>query len=118
MAYINGRNQYGEGNVECYEAVKEGHIALKFTGTADNADGTTLANMYTESNGAQGVGIDIFGPTKQPVAINTGLIENLGLISDEQKGAVQFNVEMVRLTYQQVSACVVASSLTVQIERL
>ncbi|ELY6247405.1 type 1 fimbrial protein [Cronobacter universalis] len=117
MAYISGINPAGQGSVECNDAVKDGHIALKFTGTADSADGTTLANMYNESNGAKGVGIGIFGPTKEPVAINTGLLENLALLPD-LRGAIQFNVEMVKLTDRPVSAGVVASALTVQIERL
>jgi len=52
MAYISGKNNKGESNLACSEAVKAGQIALKFTGAADDADGTTLANAYTESNGA------------------------------------------------------------------
>ncbi|EPN9528788.1 fimbrial protein [Cronobacter malonaticus] len=117
MAYISGNNKKGYSDLDCYNAVQSGEIALKFTGLADNADGTVLANTYLESNGAKGVGIGIFGPTKEPVVINSGLLENLALLPD-QKGAIAFNVEMVKLTGQQTTAGIVASSLTVQIERL
>lgn len=118
MVYISGRNNLGEGNIECSEAVKAGQIALKFTGPADDADGTTLANSYTESNGATGVGIGIFAPgTNEPVAINSGVLNNLGILPD-LRGAISVGIEMVKLTDQQVTPGAVVGALTVEIERL
>jgi len=119
MAYISGKNNKGESNLACSEAVKAGQIALKFTGAADDADGTTLANAYTESNGAKGVGLGIFGPGDYaPIAINKGTLNVAATLPDDLRGAVQFNVEMVKLTDQQVTPGAVYGALTVQIERL
>ncbi|ELQ6222509.1 fimbrial protein [Cronobacter turicensis] len=119
MAYISGKNNKGESNLACSEAVKAGQIALKFTGAADDADGTTLANAYTESNGAKGVGLGIFGPGDYaPIAINKDTLNVAATLPDDLRGAVQFNVEMVKLTDQQVTPGAVYGALTVQIERL
>ncbi|EKY3118320.1 fimbrial protein [Cronobacter turicensis] len=116
MAYITGKN--GQGSVECSDAVNAGQIALKFTGVPDAADGTVLANSNTDSNAAKGVGIGIFGPGDySPVAINSDTLNGLSTLSD-LRGAIQFNVEMVKLTDQQVTSGSVSGSLTVQIERL
>ncbi|EOC0417627.1 fimbrial protein [Cronobacter malonaticus] len=116
MAYITGKN--GQGSVECSEAVNAGQIALKFTGIPDAADGTVLANSNSDSNAAKGVGIGIFGPGDySPVAINSGTLNGLSTLAD-LRGAIQFNVEMVKLTDQQVTSGSVSGSLTVQIERL
>ncbi|EOV9673182.1 fimbrial protein [Cronobacter turicensis] len=117
-AYITGKDMEGAGSLECSEAVKAGQIALKFTGTADNVEGTVLANSYTESNAAKGVGIGVFGPGNYPpVAINSGLLQYLTPLPD-LRGAIQFNVELVKLTGKEVTPGNVAGALTIQIERL
>jgi len=116
-AFISGEPKTGQTNVVCSEAVKAGHIALKFTGTPDNADGNVLANSYVESGGAKGVGVGIYGPTKQPIEVNTGTLENLTVLSD-LRGSAEFNLELVKLANQEVTPGAVTSSLTVEIERL
>lgn len=116
MAYITAKN--GQESTECSDAVAAGQIALKFTGTADEAAGTVLANSSTDSNAAKGVGIGIFSPGDYaPIAINSDTLNGLSTISDH-KNAIQFNVEMVKLTNQQATSGSVSGSLTVQIERL
>lgn len=99
-----------EGVEECGTLMNEGKMAFKFQGTADNADGTVLANVLTDSSAAKGVGIGIFDETNAPVAVNTGLVA--------AKLDTVFGLQMVQLSGQTPVEGNINSIVTVEIERL
>lgn len=107
---INGGDANGGGNL-CNDLITEGKIAYKFTGTADNADGTSLANTLSDQTAAQGVGIGIFDDQNKPIAANTGLV----LAKEE---VTTIGLQMVQLHNQTPVAGNINSTVTVQIERL
>lgn len=98
------------GGAECDKLVEEGKIAYKFTGAADDADGTVLANSLTDETAAKGVGIGIFNGQNELVPVNTG---RLGA-----QGGSAFGLQMVQLTNQEAVAGNINSTVTVEIERL
>ncbi|EOW6721483.1 fimbrial protein [Cronobacter dublinensis] len=98
------------GEPKCDEMVKEGKIAYWFQGTADNADGTVLANALSDDTAAKGVGIGIFDGDNKPLAVNNGR-----LTATED---TVFGLQMVQLTNQEPVAGNINSTVTVQIERL
>lgn len=99
-----------DGVPQCAELVKEGRILYKFQGTADNADGTVLANALNDATAAKGVGIGIFNGENKPLVVNNG---RLPATED-----TVFGLQMVQLTNQEAVAGNINSTLTVQIERL
>ncbi|WP_031523215.1 fimbrial protein [Siccibacter colletis] len=99
-----------DGGEKCEELVAQGKIAYWFEGTADNADGTVLANYLTDETAAKGVGIGIFDSENKPVAVNSGRIA--------AQTDTTFGLQMVQLTNQQPVAGNINSTVTVQIERL
>ncbi|EKK4013104.1 type 1 fimbrial protein [Cronobacter sakazakii] len=112
--FINGADRDGA----CEELVSEGHIAIKFTGEADNAEGTTLANQYPSSeNAASGVGIGFFAEDSTPVVINNGLLK-VSKVTLSHLGKVNFGVQPVKLANQNVKTGEVSGAVTIQIERL
>ncbi|ELY2670741.1 fimbrial protein [Cronobacter sakazakii] len=112
--FINGADKDGA----CADAVSNGHIAVKFMGQADNAEGTTLANQYASSgNAASGVGIGFFAEDDTPLAINNDLLK-VSKITLSHLGKVSFGVQPVKLANQNVTAGGVSGAVTVQIERL
>ncbi|EPN9528787.1 fimbrial protein [Cronobacter malonaticus] len=112
---INGAHKDGA----CAQAVLDGHIAVKFIGVADNADGTTLANQFSsQENAANGVGIGFFTSDNTPLAINkdTLKVSKVTYVSDE--GIATFGVQPVKLTNQKVTTGGVSGAVTVEVERL
>lgn len=98
------------GEERCATLVSEGKIAYKVLGTADNADGTALANDLTDETAAKGVGIGIFDANNKPVSVNIG---RLSATED-----TVFGLQMVQLTNQQAVAGNINATASVQIERL
>ncbi|EKK5270742.1 fimbrial protein [Cronobacter dublinensis] len=98
------------GEDECAQLVADGKIAYKFKGTADDADGTVLANALTDSTAASGVGIGIFDEDHKPITVNTGTLL--------AKADTIFGLQLVALNGKEVAYGNVNSMLTVQIERL
>lgn len=103
----------------CAKAVEAGQIAVKFVGTADDADGTALANQYaTAEDAATGVGIGVFDEQNSPIAINSDSLAVTNLSTVSNMGSVNFGVQPVRLTNRDITAGMIAGSVTVEIERL
>ncbi|EOC1278975.1 fimbrial protein [Cronobacter turicensis] len=103
----------------CSKAVEAGQIAVKFVGKADDADGTALANQYaTAEDAAKGVGFGFFNENNAPIAINSGSlpVSNIGPVTNTP--SVTFGVQPVRLTNTEITAGMIAGSVTVEIERL
>ncbi|ALB56756.1 hypothetical protein BN136_2594 [Cronobacter universalis NCTC 9529] len=103
----------------CSQAVLDGHIAVKFVGEADNADGTALANEYAlQNDAATGVGIGFFKEDHSPVAVNKDVLKvnTVGPVTNE--GTLKFGVQPVRLTNQTITGGRISASATVEIERL
>ncbi|WP_171997694.1 fimbrial protein [Cronobacter sp. JZ38] len=98
------------GGAECDKLVEEGKIAYKFTGAADDADGTVLTNSLNDETAAKGVGIGIFNEQNELVPVNTGRIS--------AQGGGTFGLQMVQLKNQEAVAGNINSTVTVQIERL
>lgn len=99
-----------DGGPKCADLMNEGKISYKFQGTADNADGTALANALNDATAAKGVGIGIFDAENKPLAVNSA---RLAATED-----TVFGLQMVQLTNQEPVAGNINSTLTVQIERL
>ncbi|MDT3667275.1 fimbrial protein [Cronobacter dublinensis] len=99
-----------QGTDECAQLVADGKIAYKFKGTADDADGTALANALTDGTAATGVGIGIFDENNNPVEVNTGTIL--------AKADTTFGLQMVELNGRNGVAGNINATVTVQIERL
>ncbi|EOT1171556.1 fimbrial protein [Cronobacter dublinensis] len=98
------------GGPKCDDLVDQGKIAYRFEGTADNADGTVLANSLTDETAAKGVGIGIFDSDNKPVAVNAGRLP--------AQTDTAFGLQMVQLTNHDAVAGNINSTVTVQIERL
>ncbi|EPE7079379.1 fimbrial protein [Cronobacter sakazakii] len=99
---------------QCSKDVYEGKIAVRFTGTYDNADGTTFANINMGDSAASGVGIGLFQPNKTPIdAREIYQIQNRTNDSTNLIG-----LELVKLSNQTVKAGTVAGNITFQVERL
>lgn len=100
------------GSDECYFAAMENKLAYKFIGTADNAEGTVLANSDASYEGAQGIGIGVYDLRKKTL---------LKINQDSLPAAVggsMLGLNLVKLTGQEVKGGHVQGSLTVQVERL
>lgn len=98
------------GGKKCDELVAQGKMFYWFEGTADNSDGTVLANYLTDETAAKGVGIGIFDRDNKPLAVNKGTLQaNTDTV---------FGLQMVQLSNQEPVAGNINSTVTVQIERL
>ncbi len=98
-----------EGGDQCTAMVAQGKIAYRFSGTADNADGTALANSLTDATAAKGVAIGIFDADNKPVEVNTGL---LPATTD-----TVFALQMVQLKGQDAVGNI-NTAVTIEVERL
>ncbi|ABP58767.1 fimbrial protein [Enterobacter sp. 638] len=87
-------------------------IALQLRGTADDADGTTLANVHTDDTVASGVGIGLFDSNNAPLSINSSLMT----LDESNSGS--FSLQLVKLRNQTQVVGSVAASLTIDIVRL
>ncbi len=98
------------GDPKCTTLVEEGKMAFRFSGVADEGDGTALANLLTDDSAAKGVAIGMFDGDNKPVAVNTGLLT--------AKKDTTFGLQMVRLTGSQAVSGNINSYVTIDIERL
>ncbi|EPN9528786.1 fimbrial protein [Cronobacter malonaticus] len=99
---------------ECGRKIYDGKIAVRFTGTYDNADGTTFANTATGDNAASGVGIGLFRTDNTPIDVRE--IYN---IKDKTSYSGNFiGLQLVKLKGQTVKTGSVAGNITFQVERL
>ncbi|EOI3503125.1 fimbrial protein [Cronobacter dublinensis] len=117
-----GQNGLAEGNNEslfisvagddqCAVLAGEGKIAYKFVGTADNADGTVIANSATGDNAAAGVGIGLYDDAGNVIKINDDTV-----VAKTTKNMLVLSA--VKLNGQTVTTGNLSGSVTIQIERL
>lgn len=104
-----------DGNAECYQLAEQGKLIYKFTGQADNADGTVLANSYPVNGAARGIGIGIYYISAyshdQPLRINKDsvMVNPLSNV---------IGLTLVKLNGQDAKGGNIQGNLTVQVERL
>ena len=103
-------------NNDCPDRIAEGRIGVKFTGTADNSEGSTFANTASQSDAAKGVGIGVFNKNKQPINANKGILQ----LGDYDVGIdeAEFGLQLVKLKNQTVSPGNILGMITVEIARL
>lgn len=101
------------GPSNCLTDAASGKIAYKFVGTADNADGSVIANTDTSTNAAKGVGVGVFDSTMKPLKIN----QDTMLANGTPSGNIVL-VQMVKLNGQEVVTGNLQSALTIDIEHL
>jgi len=98
------------GGDQCTALVDDGKIAFHFSGNADNADGTALANSLTDETAAKGVAIGIFDGDNKPIVVNTGRLP--------AKTDTVFGLQMVQLNGQEAVGGNINAAATIEIERL
>lgn len=103
---------YFTGGAECGDLAKEGRLIYHFSGNADNADGTVLANNDVSQTSAKGLGIGIFDQEHNIIALNKGTL------AATAEGTSVFNIAMVKLNGQDVVPGTLQGALTIDIERL
>lgn len=87
-------------------------LAVKFTGTADDQEGSAFVNTTTGSAAAQGVGVSVYnGFSNTVITPNTSSV----LVLNKE---FLFKVGMVKLKNASTAPGLVQSSITVQVERL
>lgn len=99
-----------EGSEKCSTLVDDGKIVFRFSGIADNVDGTALANSLTDETAAKGVAIGIFDGDNKPVSVNTGKLP--------AKTDTVFGLQMVQLKGQEAVGGNINTAVTIEIERL
>ncbi|EKY3118314.1 type 1 fimbrial protein [Cronobacter turicensis] len=99
------------GGDQCQTEIAAGHMAYKFTGMADNGDGTVLTNTDTSATAAQGVGVGIYDYVGNVLKVNQDTLP-----ATTEGNAI--TLQMVKLTGQEAIAGNVLSSVTIEIERL
>lgn len=102
-----------DGDEGCHNTLKSGRIYLKFTGPADNADGTVLANTADGENAAKGVGVGIFSGSYNNIMFHVN--QSIMPVYDKPTSV---NLGVVQLSNQSVVPGDVQTSMTVNIERL
>ncbi|ELY3770848.1 type 1 fimbrial protein [Cronobacter dublinensis] len=89
-----------------------GGIAIKFTGTADDQEGSAFVNTTTGSAAAQGIGISVYnGLSNSVMTPNT----SSSVVLNKE---FLFKVGMVKLKNASTAPGQVQSSITVEVERL
>lgn len=106
-------DESGNWSQPCQQAIDQNQLAIRFTGTADNSEGSVLANMASTDGAASGVGVGIFSQAKQPISVNTGVMK----LMDSNNGGI-FGLQLVKLKNQTVTTGKVSSVVTVEIVRL
>ncbi|MBL7637102.1 MULTISPECIES: fimbrial protein [Atlantibacter] len=99
------------GGAVCDDMLANNKIAYKFVGTADNADGTVLANANTGEGAATGVGIGLYNEKGDVINLNSGTLA-------AKDTPTKLGLGLVKLTGQQAVTGTVQGSLTIQVERL
>ncbi|MNZ45996.1 Fimbrial protein [compost metagenome] len=102
------------GDEECDSMAREGKITYSFHGTADSADGTSLANTDLSVGAAQGVGIALYNVNDHSIL----KINQDKMIAQQSFSVNQLGLDLVKLNNQEVKAGSVQGSVTIQIERL
>lgn len=101
-----------DGDAECSEMALNQQIAYKLLGTADNADGISLANNDLSEGAAKGIGINLYDIRHNHIVrVNQDNLNTVGTTA-------HLGLGLVKLTGQEVTAGSLQSSLVVQIERL
>lgn len=88
-----------------------GSIAIRFTGNADSADGTSFANASSGTAAAQGIGVEVYGYGENIITPN---ISDVLILGD----AYPFYVGMVKLSNTTPTPGLVESTITVEVSRL
>lgn len=88
-----------------------GSIAVRFTGNADSAGGTSFANASSGTAAAQGIGVEVYGYGKNIITPNTSDVPTFG-------DAYPFYVGMVKLSNTKPTPGFVESTITVEVSRL
>ncbi|WP_319049176.1 fimbrial protein [Cronobacter malonaticus] len=101
-----------EGNKECDALIEQGKLSYRFFGTADDSQGSALANASTGENAATGVAIGLFDNKGKPVSINSTAYT---VSKDAQQG---IGFQVVKLKDQTATAGTVHGVLTIDVERL
>ncbi|ALX80436.1 fimbrial protein [Cronobacter malonaticus] len=99
------------GDEICIRRIQEGKIAVRFTGPADEVEGSVFANTATGENAAKGVGVGLFLSSLGRIAINQGAIP-------VTPKPLSLSAQVVGLTGQEVVEGNVQASITVEVVRL
>ncbi|WP_105622869.1 fimbrial protein [Cronobacter sakazakii] len=99
---------------QCSEEVYNGKVAVKFTGSFDNADGNVFSNTDTSGNAASGVGIGLFKGDKTPIDVR----ETYTIADKTNDSTNIIGIQLVKLKGQTVTSGSVTGNITFQIERL
>ena len=100
-----------KGDKNCQSMINQGKLAYKFLGTADEVDGSTLANSASAETAAKGVGIGLYNMDGTSLKLNEDTVPATST-------GYNLLLSLVKLTGQEASAGDVQGALTVQIERL
>lgn len=107
---INVASNYSEQSMKCRDLADQGKLAYRFLGTADDAEGTSLANTDVDVGAAKGVGIGIYS--------NGTLIR----VNEDVLPATSYgntvSLTLVKLKGQQATTGNVESVLTIQFDRI
>ncbi|EPN9528784.1 fimbrial protein [Cronobacter malonaticus] len=110
--YFNGTLSVTlSGDDICNQRIQEGKIAVRFTGPADDVEGSVFANTATGENAARGVGVGLFLSNRGRVTINQGAIP-VGT------KPLALSPQVVGLTGQEVVEGNVQAVITVEVVRL
>lgn len=99
------------GDEICIRRIQEGKIAVRFTGPADEVEGSVFANTATGESAAKGVGVGLFLSSLGRIAINQGAIP-------VTPKPLSLSAQVVGLTGQEVVEGNVQASITVEVVRL
>ncbi len=101
------------GDQGCTDKIKANQIGVKFVGTADDANGISLANDEAGDNAAKGVGIGLYNYQNgnAPFKINTDY-----MVVNEMTNS--FGMSLVQLNGETPEAGSVHGSLTLEVVRL
>lgn len=99
------------GDSICNERMQQGKMAVRFTGPADEVEGTVFANTATGENAAKGVGVGLFYSSRGRVTINQGAIP-------VTTKPLELGMQVVSLTGQDVVEGNVQAAITVEVVRL
>lgn len=95
---------------QCDSLLAEGKLVYRISGTADNADGTVLANQLKDSTAASGLGIGLFDASNTPINVNTG---RLAATADTILG-----LQLVQLSNQEAVSGNINALASIDVEHL
>ncbi|ELY3544256.1 fimbrial protein [Cronobacter turicensis] len=99
------------GDSICNERVQQGKMAVRFTGPADEVEGSVFANTATGENAAKGVGVGLFYNSRGRVVINQDAIP-------VTTKPLELGMQVVSLTGQDIVEGNVQAAITVEVVRL